>query len=69
MRDLLAALLDIADNWLNLKRLQLGVLSDNAPAIYLYEKFGFVSEGIARADIFRAGAYADTRLMARIVSR
>ena len=66
---LLAALLDIADNWLNLKRLQLGVLSDNAPAIYLYEKFGFVSEGIARADIFRAGAYADTRLMARIVSR
>jgi len=66
---LLAALIDIADNWLNLKRLQLGVLADNTPAIRLYEKFGFVTEGIARADVFRAGAYADTQLMARLVSR
>ena len=66
---LLAAVLDIADNWLNLTRLQLGVLSDNAAAIRLYEKFGFITEGTKRADVFRAGAYADTRLMARFVSR
>jgi putative acetyltransferase len=64
-RALLAALLDIADNWLNLSRLQLGVLADNAPAIRLYEQAGFVSEGVKRADVFRAGAFADTRMMAR----
>jgi len=68
-RALLAALLDIADNWLNLTRLQLGVLADNAAAIRIYEQAGFVTEGIKRADVFRAGAFADTRLMARRLSR
>jgi len=62
---LLTALLDIADNWLNLTRLQLGVLADNTAAISLYEQSGFVTEGIKRADVLRAGAFADTRLMAR----
>jgi putative acetyltransferase len=66
---LLASLLDIADNWLNLTRLQLGVVTDNAPAIALYTKAGFISEGIKRADVFRAGAFADTQLMARLANR
>jgi putative acetyltransferase len=66
---LLAALLDIADNWLNLQRLQLGVLDDNAAAIRLYEQAGFMTEGVKRAEVFRAGAFADTRLMARRLSR
>lgn len=64
-RALIAALLDIADNWLNLTRLHLSVLADNAAAIGLYEQAGFVTEGIKRANVFRAGAFADTRLMAR----
>lgn len=68
-RALLAALLDIADNWLNLQRLQLGVLDDNAAAIRLYEQAGFMTEGVKRAEVFRAGAFADTRLMARRLSR
>jgi putative acetyltransferase len=68
-RALLAALLDIADNWLNLNRLHLGALADNMSAIRLYEQAGFVTEGIKRADVFRAGAFADTRLMARSLSR
>jgi putative acetyltransferase len=64
-RALLTALLDIADNWLNLKRLQLGVLADNTQAIKLYQDAGFISEGIKCADVFRSGAFADTQLMAR----
>jgi len=63
---LLAALLDIADNWLNLKRLHLTVLADNEPAIALYGRFGFVEEVTKRADIFRAGGFADSRIMARL---
>jgi putative acetyltransferase len=62
---LLGAALDIADHWLNLRRVQLGVLADNQPAIALYRKAGFLPEGCKRAEVFRAGAYADTLLMAR----
>lgn len=58
-------LIDIADNWLGLKRLELTVYVDNAPAIRLYEKFGFVSEGIRRQDTFRAGEFVDLA-MARL---
>jgi putative acetyltransferase len=68
-RSLLMALVDIADNWLNLTRLQLGVLADNAPATRLYEQAGFVTEGVKRGEIFRMGAFADTRLMARQLTR
>ncbi len=66
---LMAAMVDIADNWLNLTRMQLGVVADNAPAIGLYRKFDFESEGLKRAEVFRAGAYADTMLMARRVRK
>src|SRR5689334_2852239 len=38
---LLAALIDTADNWLGLRRLELAVYADNAPAIRLYKRFGF----------------------------
>jgi predicted N-acetyltransferase YhbS len=42
---LMRAGLDLADNWLGLRRVELTVYTDNAPAIHLYEKFGFVGEG------------------------
>ncbi|MFP4435781.1 MAG: GNAT family N-acetyltransferase [Chloroflexaceae bacterium] len=66
---LLTAALDLADNWLNLVRIELFVYADNAPAIALYAKFGFVVEGTHRAAAFRAGQYADALSMARVRNR
>ncbi len=63
---LLAALIDTADNWLAIKRLELTVYVDNAPAIRLYEKFGFETEGRLRAFAFRNGDYVDAFTMARL---
>jgi putative acetyltransferase len=63
---LFAALTDLADNWLNLRRLELEVYTDNAPAIALYKKFDFVEEGVLRRDAMREGAFADSYVMARL---
>jgi putative acetyltransferase len=63
---LMAEMCHLADDWLNLVRLELSVASDNAAAIALYTKFGFVTEGEAKWDIFRAGRYAHSTRMARI---
>lgn len=38
---LMKAIIDIADNWLMLIRLELSVFEDNERAIHLYEKCGF----------------------------
>jgi putative acetyltransferase len=65
-RALLGELVEIADNWLNLKRLELNVYTDNARAIRLYESFGFKAEGVYVAYAFRDGAYADSLAMARV---
>jgi putative acetyltransferase len=62
---LVAAVIDLADNWLQLKRLELSVYADNARAIALYERFGFEREGFHRAYSWRDGAYADSLSMAR----
>jgi len=64
---LLGAAVDLADNWLNLRRIELTVYADNAPAIALYRKFGFVEEGLARGYAFRQGEYVDALHMARVV--
>ena len=63
---LLAVLTDAADNWLDLKRLELTVYVDNEPAIRLYQKFGFEVEGTRRKDVFRDGQYVDSYAMARL---
>jgi len=63
---LLGAVITLADNWLNLKRLELGVYADNGRAIALYERFGFEREGFQRAYAWRDGAYADSLSMARL---
>lgn len=63
---LMQALIDLADNWLNLSRLELTVFVDNAPAIKLYKKLGFDIEGTHRKFAFRDGEYADGYTMARV---
>jgi putative acetyltransferase len=63
---LLAALVDLADNWLNVFRLELTVFADNERAIALYRKFGFETEGTHRAYALRAGEYVDAFAMARV---
>jgi putative acetyltransferase len=63
---LLAAAVDMADNWLGITRLELTVFADNSPAVRLYEKFGFVVEGTLAAYALRAGRYEDVYTMARI---
>jgi putative acetyltransferase len=62
---LMGAMLDLADNWLGLRRVELFVYTDNAAAIHLYEKFGFEMEGTARGYGLRAGQYVDAYMMAR----
>ncbi len=63
---LMTAILDLGDNWLNLKRIGLGVRPSNKVAVGLYEKFGFVSEGTKKEADFADGCYQDQLLMARI---
>jgi putative acetyltransferase len=63
---LLAALLDLADNWYNLRRLELEVYTDNQAGIRLYQRSGFTIEGTHRAYAYRDGAFADAYTMARL---
>lgn len=63
---LMTAALDIADNWLNLRRVELTVFTDNDAAIRLYERQGFVTEGCLKAFAFRDGSYVDAYTMARL---
>ena len=64
---LLATAVDLADNWLNLIRIELTVFVDNEPAINLYKKFGFEIEGESPAYAFRNGEYVSTYHMARLI--
>lgn len=63
---LLKAATDLADRWLNLRRLELTVYTDNEAAVRLYEKFGFAVEGTLRAYSFRDGVFVDAYAMARL---
>lgn len=55
-----------AANGRGMKRIELLVRTDNEPAKKLYEKFGFVVEGVLRKHIYCGGAYHDSYLMARL---
>jgi len=63
---LMRAGVDLADNWLNLTRLELEVYTDNEPAVRLYERFGFEREGLLRRHAYRDGRYVDSYVMARL---
>lgn len=63
---LMAAMVELSDNWLGLRRIELTVWTDNAAAVHLYEKFGFVIEGTGRQYALRAGELVDAYYMARL---
>ena len=63
---LLQTSVDLCDNWINIKRLELTVYTDNEQAINLYKKFGFQIEGESAAFAFRDGEYVAAYHMARI---
>jgi len=63
---LLAAALDLADNWFNLNRIELTVFADNEAGLQLYKRCGFEIEGTHKNYAFRDGEYADVHTMARV---
>jgi putative acetyltransferase len=63
---LLRELLDAADKWFDVRRIELTVFHDNRRAIRLYERHGFEREGVLRAYAFRDGSYVDAIAMARL---
>jgi putative acetyltransferase len=63
---LLDAAIQLADRWLNLRRLELTAYVDNEPALRLYKKFDFEVEGLFRRYAFRDGAYVDAYALARV---
>jgi putative acetyltransferase len=63
---LLRALLDLADSWLLLRRVELTVLVENEHARRLYERLGFVVEGTLKQNIISQGELKDEYAMARL---
>jgi putative acetyltransferase len=63
---LMAALMDYADHWAAVLRTELTVYADNHRAIGLYQRFGFVQEGLHRGYALREGHYVDALSMARL---
>jgi putative acetyltransferase len=64
---LLQALLDLADKWLLLRRIELTVLVENEGAKRLYERLGFVVEGRRKMSVISQGEMKDEWLMARYI--
>jgi putative acetyltransferase len=62
---LIDAILELADNWLMLVRVELEVFTDNQIAVNLYKSKGFVIEGTKKYATKRYGRYDPEYLMAR----
>jgi RimJ/RimL family protein N-acetyltransferase len=56
-------MVDYAFTTLNLNRIQLHVCAENAPAIKIYQRVGFIKEGVLRQAMFRNGNYVDFWVM------
>lgn len=65
-KQLFAAALDLADNWLGLLRLELGAFVDNARGLHIYERAGFVREALMVAAAQRKGELVDLVELARL---
>ena len=63
---LLSAIIDAADLWFAIRRLELTVYADNHTAVRLYRRHGFEPEGTLRDYAFKAGRFVDAIAMARV---
>ena len=63
---LLSEALNIADNWMDLKRTELEVYTDNERGVRLYKRCGFQIEGTLKQYAYRDGKYVDVFAMARL---
>ena len=63
---LLSSLLEVADDWWALRRVELTVNADNTRAIELYKRMGFEQEGLLRDYALRGGVLVDAISMARL---
>ncbi len=64
-RALMQHLLSLSDS-MGIERVELDVYADNARAIALYERSGFVREGVKRREAWRDAKYVDALVMARL---
>jgi L-phenylalanine/L-methionine N-acetyltransferase len=65
-RGLVEAIVDLADNWLNLARLTLFVFTGNPHAVKLYEEAGFAIEGTMPRTGCGDGGWMDAHVMGRL---
>jgi len=63
---LMLTAIDLADNWLNLTRLQVNVYADNERALHLLKNFDFEIEGRLRSNSYRSGKYVDSYTLGRL---
>lgn len=68
-RRMIERLLDWADNWGGVLRIELHVHADNVGAKRLYESLGFVDEGRHKGYALKGGEYVDSFSMARLHPR
>jgi putative acetyltransferase len=62
---LMTEALNLADNWMDILRIELSVFTDNDAGVRLYKKCGFEIEGTLKNYAFREGRYVDVFAMAR----
>ncbi|MEM1074992.1 MAG: GNAT family N-acetyltransferase [Pseudomonadota bacterium] len=63
---LLSSLLEVADDWWALRRVELTVNADNTRAVDLYKRMGFEQEGLFRDYALRGGVLVDAIGMSRL---
>lgn len=65
-RALVNAAISAADQWLQMRRIEVAVDAQSAALKAFYASFGFVDEGVKRKEILHAGRYVDSTVMSRI---
>jgi L-phenylalanine/L-methionine N-acetyltransferase len=65
-RALVNAVIAAADQWLQVRRIEVAIDTESRALKQFYASFGFAEEGVKRADILHAGRYVDSTVMSRI---